>query len=107
MNDGPDIGDDADLLGFMVNDGIEDGIDGMNVRFYQLQLFENEDIFINNHTKICRICNLVISLIGRMRDQAYLVQLEVLDVTPHHSPVALELVLQDASPRFSQEVRVG
>lgn len=30
MNDGPELGDDSDLL-FMVNDGIED-VDGMSVR---------------------------------------------------------------------------
>lgn len=30
MNDGPELGDDSDLL-FMVNEGIDDGIDGMNV----------------------------------------------------------------------------
>ncbi|XP_035704664.1 mediator of RNA polymerase II transcription subunit 13-like isoform X3 [Folsomia candida] len=29
MNDGPELGDDSDLL-FMVNEGIDDGIDGMN-----------------------------------------------------------------------------
>lgn len=34
MNDGPELGDDSDLL-FMVNDGIEDGIDGMNVSQFQ------------------------------------------------------------------------